>query len=176
MPTVPVMSTVPPSVQPLPSNGPSHDTDAYVGYSVKDYVQEAERFATHAHDPNTPAIGMSTDYISSLPPISPMPSAPMFPFDEDFMGDPFSTYPLPGGSVTSFPNTTSGYDSNMVNALHSLSRLDDNQQQQIVAYLQKKRGIHPVAVDHALDLGYGAYHVPVPRSSPLPGAEPFDSR
>ncbi|KAJ3571636.1 hypothetical protein NPX13_g5306 [Xylaria arbuscula] len=94
MPAVPVMSSVPPSVQPLPSNGPSHDTDAYLRYSVKDYVQEAERFATHAHDPNTPPIGMSTGYVSSLPPISPMPATPMFPFDEDFMGDPFSTYPL----------------------------------------------------------------------------------
>ncbi|KAK5634430.1 hypothetical protein RRF57_010143 [Xylaria bambusicola] len=161
MPSVPAIPSV-----PMPSNGPSHDADAYVSYLVKDYVQDAEGLATHTHNPNSSAIGMSTGYVSSLPPISPMPSTPMFPFDEDFMGDPFSTYPLPGSSVTSFPNPNSGYDSNMINALQSLSRLDDGQQQQILAILQKKRSfLHP---DNTLDPTYSTYQA-VPRSSTLPG-------
>ncbi|KAI1312570.1 hypothetical protein F5Y03DRAFT_241164 [Xylaria venustula] len=170
MSAIPALPPVPSGVQTLPSNGPNCDTDAYVGYSVvKDYVQEAERLGTHAHNPNISAIGMSTGYVSPLPPISPMPSTPMFPFDEEFMGDPYSAYPpIPDGSMHGFPAPTSGYDSNMMHALESLSRLDDNQQQQVVAYLQKRRNaMHSTATAHALELGYGTYQIP--RSSPLPG-------
>ncbi|KAI1418962.1 hypothetical protein F5Y12DRAFT_358090 [Xylaria sp. FL1777] len=171
MSAVPALPSVTAGVQPLPSNGPGCDADAYGGYSVKDYVQEAERLATHAP---ISAIGMGTSYAPPLPPIAGMPSAPMFPFDEEFMGDAFGAYPLPdGGSVPGFTAPPSGYDSNMINALQSLSRLDDSQQQQIMAYLQKKRNVmQATATGPPLDLGgYGTYHhVPVPpRSSPLPG-------
>ncbi|KAI0913726.1 hypothetical protein F4823DRAFT_538006 [Ustulina deusta] len=168
------MSAVPalPSggVQHLPSNNPNCDAEAYVGYSAKEYVQGPERLGTHAHNPDISAIGMRTGYVSTLPPIAPMPSAPMFPFDEEFMGDPFSAYPLPDGSMPSFPAPTSGYDTNMINALQCLSRLNDSQQQQIVAYIQKRRNVmQPTAAGQALDFGYGAYHVPMPRSSLLSG-------
>ncbi|KAI0972561.1 hypothetical protein F4678DRAFT_43178 [Xylaria arbuscula] len=171
MSAIPAPPPVPAGVKTLPSNVPNCDTDAYVGYSVKDYVQEAERLGTHAHDPNISAIGMSTGYVSPFPPISPMPSTPMFPFDDEFMGDPYSAYPpIPDGSVSGFPAPTSGYDSNMMHALHSLSRLDDNQQQQVVADLQKRRhAMQSTATAHALELSYGTYQIPVPRSSPLPG-------
>ncbi|KAI0432986.1 hypothetical protein F5Y09DRAFT_114742 [Xylaria sp. FL1042] len=168
MSAVPTLPSVSAGVQTLPSNGPNSDTDAYVGYAVKDYVQEAERLATQAHNPNISAIGMSTGYVSPLPPISPMPSTPMFPFDEEFIGDPYSAYPpIPDSSVPSYTTPTPGYDSNMIHALQSLSRLDDSQQQQIVAYLQKKRNfMQPTVAGHALDFSYGTYQ---PRSTPLPG-------
>ncbi|KAI1281056.1 hypothetical protein F5Y07DRAFT_317465 [Xylaria sp. FL0933] len=168
MSAVPTLPSTLAGVQTLPSNGPGCDTDTYGNYAVKDYVQEAERLATQAHNPHVSVIGMSTGYVSPLPPISPMPSTPMFPFDEDFMGDPYSAYPpIPESRVPSYPAPTSSYDSNMINALQSLSRLDDSQQQQIVAYLQKKRNfMQPAVAGHALDFGYGTYQ---PRSTPLPG-------
>ncbi|TGJ78151.1 hypothetical protein E0Z10_g10611 [Xylaria hypoxylon] len=182
---VPALASVSAGIQPPPSNGPNGpngpncDTEAYVGYSMKDYGQETERLAAHAeyaHNPNISTIGMSSGYISPLPSVTSMPSTPMFPFDDEFMGGSFSAYPPPDGGVPSFP-ATSGYDSNMINALQSLSRLNDSQQQQIVAYIQKKRNpIQPTAADHTFDFSYGGYHVPVPRSSPLPGMKPFNRR
>ncbi|KAI0459387.1 hypothetical protein F5B21DRAFT_299951 [Xylaria acuta] len=173
MSAVPGLASVPAGIHHLPSNGPNRDTEAYASYSVKDYGgQEAERLATqhagYADEPNISTIGMSSGYVSPLPSVTPMPSTPMFPFDEEFMGDSFSAYPPPDSSVPGFP-VTSGYDPNMINALQSLSRLNDTQQQQIVAYIQKRRGMQPTATDNPFHLGYGSYHIPVPRSSPVSG-------
>ncbi|KAJ8130890.1 hypothetical protein O1611_g2736 [Lasiodiplodia mahajangana] len=168
MSTIPVLAPVPTSIQPLPSNGLSRDMEAYASYSVKDYDPEPERFSRHseyAGDPSISTIGMSSGYVSAIPPVTPVPSTPMFPFDEECMSGPFSAYPLPDGSVPDFPDS-GGYDSNMINALQSLSRLNDSQQQQIVAYIQKKRGVmHSAAADHAFHPSYGGYHVPVPGRS-----------
>ncbi|KAI0537618.1 hypothetical protein GGR58DRAFT_343701 [Xylaria digitata] len=165
MSTIPALAPVSVGVHPLPSNGPNCDTEAYASYSMKDYGQEAERLAAHAeyaHNPNISTVGMSSGYVSPLPPVTSMPSTPMFPFDEEFMGGSLSAYPPPPDG--SFP-PTSGYDSNMIHALQSLSRLNDSQQQQIVAYIQKKRRlVHPAAADYAFDFGYGDYPVPIPRS------------
>ncbi|KAI0400321.1 hypothetical protein F4802DRAFT_500653 [Xylaria palmicola] len=170
-----------PGLQPLPSNGPSHNTEAYISYAAKDY----EGLATHAgysSDPGISTMGMSSGYVSPLSAAAPMPSTPMFPFDDEFMGggDAFgSAYPQPDGTgfadaSVSASASASGCDPNMINALQSLSRLSDSQQQQIVAFIQKRRtaALHPAAAapDHAFHhhLGYGPYqHVPVPpRSSP----------
>ncbi|KAI1132049.1 hypothetical protein F5Y10DRAFT_16296 [Nemania abortiva] len=170
MSAVPVLAPIPASIQPLPSNSLNRDMEAYAGYSVKDYEQEAERFARHAEyasDPSISAIGLSSGYVSSLPSVTPMPSTPMFPFDDESMGDSFSAYPLPDGSMPDFPASV-GYDSNMINALQSLSRLNDSQQQQIVAYIQKKRDVmQSAASDHAFHPGYGGYHVPIPGMRPF---------
>ncbi|KAJ2992553.1 hypothetical protein NUW58_g2125 [Xylaria curta] len=172
MSAIPALAPVSAGIQPVPSNGPNRDTEAYVSYSVKDYGQEAERLATHsgyASDPNVSSIGISSGCVSPLPPTTSMPSTPMFPFDDDFLGESFGTYPLPDGSMSSFP-AVPGYDSNMMNALQCLSRLDDSQQQQLVAYIQKRRNVvQPTTADHPFHLGYGGYHVPVPRSSPGSG-------
>ncbi|KAI8947694.1 hypothetical protein F4801DRAFT_494088 [Xylaria longipes] len=179
MSAVPALASVPAGIHHLPSNGPNRDTEAYASsYSVKDYGgQEAERLATqhagYADDPIISTIGMSSGYASPLPSVTPMPSTPMFPFDEEFVGDSFNVYPPPDSSALGFP-VASGYDPNMINALQSLSRLNDTQQQQIVALIQKRREMPPTATDNAFHLGYSDYHVPVPRSSPAAGEKQFN--
>ncbi|KAJ8121220.1 hypothetical protein ONZ43_g2276 [Nemania bipapillata] len=159
MSAAPVMAPVPASIQPLPS------TEPYVSYSVRDYDQEAERFVRHAEyatEPSISTIGMTSGYISSLPAVTPLPSTPMFPFEEEPISDSFSAYPLPDGSVPSLPASL-GYDSNMITALQSLSRLSDSQQQQVVAYIQKNRNrAQSAAAEHAFHPGYSGYHVPIP--------------
>ncbi|RWA11378.1 hypothetical protein EKO27_g3699 [Xylaria grammica] len=176
---VPALAPVPVGIVPLPSNSSNSDAEAYASYPVKDYGQETERLATHAeyaHDSNISIIGMSPSYVPPLPPVTSMPSTPMFPFEEEFIGSSFSAYPLPDDNVPNFP-AISGYDSNMINALQSLSRLNDSQQQQIVAYIQKKRNlVQSTGADHTFDFVHGGYHVPAPRSSPLPGAKPSNRR
>ncbi|KAH8167191.1 hypothetical protein CIB48_g1049 [Xylaria polymorpha] len=167
---VPALTSVPEGIHPLPSNGPNRDTEVYARYSMKGYgAQETEALATqhagYADDPNVSTIGMNSGYVSPLPSVTPMPSTPMFPFDEEFMGDSFGAYPSPDGSVPGFP-VASSYDPNMINALESLSRLNDTQQQQIVAYIQKRRSGVLTTAENSFHLGYGGYHVPVPRSSP----------
>ncbi|KAI0486208.1 hypothetical protein F4859DRAFT_361107 [Xylaria cf. heliscus] len=166
MSAIPTLAPVPAGIHQLPSNGPNRDTEVYASYSVKDYGGQD---ADYADDPTISTIGMSSGYVSPLPSVTPLPSTPMFPFDEEFMGDSFSAYPPLGSSVPGFPPAP-GYDPNMINALQSLSRLNDTQQQQIVAYIQKRRsGMQPAATDNPFHLGYGGYHVPVPRSSPVSG-------
>ncbi|KAI0859564.1 hypothetical protein F4860DRAFT_249738 [Xylaria cubensis] len=176
MSAVPALASVPAAagIHHLPSNGPNHDTEAYASYSVKNYsVQETDRFATqHAgyiDDPNISTIGISSGYVSPLPSVTPMPSTPMFPFDEEFVGDSFSTYPPVDNTALSYP-ASPGYDTNMINALQSVSRLNDNQQQQIMAYLQKRRsGMQQTATDNPFHPGYSGYQIPVPRSNPVSG-------
>ncbi|KAI1733721.1 hypothetical protein F4680DRAFT_380016 [Xylaria scruposa] len=175
MSAVPALASVPAAagIHHLPSNGPNHDTEAYASYSVKNYVQETERFATqqavYIDDPNISTIGISSGYVSPLPSVTPMPSTPMFPFDEEFVGDSFSAYPPIDSGALSFP-TSPGYDTNMINALQSVSRLNDTQQQQIMAYLQKRRsGMQQTATDNPFHPGYSGYQVPVPRSNPVSG-------
>ncbi|KAI0555350.1 hypothetical protein F4679DRAFT_165378 [Xylaria curta] len=176
MSAVPALASVPvpAGIHHLPSNGPNHETEAYASYSVKNYgIQETERFATqHAgyiDDSNISTIGISSGYVSPLPSVTPMPSTPMFPFDEEFVGDSFSAYPPIDTGAPSFP-TSPGYDTNMINALQSVSRLNDTQQQQIMAYLQKRRsGMQQTATDNPFHPGYNGYQVPVPRSNPVSG-------
>ncbi|KAI1756734.1 hypothetical protein F4782DRAFT_279127 [Xylaria castorea] len=171
MSAIPALSSEPAGIHHLPSNGPNHETEAYASYSVKNYGgQETERLATqhvrYADDPNISTMGMSSGYVSPLPSVTPMPSTPMFPFDEEFMGGSFSAYPPVNSGFPASP----GYDTNMINALQSLSRLNDTQQQQIVAYIQKRRsGMQQTTTDNPFHLGYGGYPVPVPRSNPVSG-------
>ncbi|GAP86208.2 hypothetical protein SAMD00023353_0303480 [Rosellinia necatrix] len=176
----PRLASMSAGIQTLPSSIPSRDAGGYVSYSVRDYSQEPERLTTHtdyACDPNIATMGLSSGYVSPLPSVASMSSAPMFPFDEEAMGGPFSAYPPLEVDVSGFPAATPGCDSDMINALQSLSRLNDNQQQQIVAYLQKK--INPAqstVADHPFHLGHGGYHVPVQRSNLLLGMKPSNTR
>jgi len=169
----PVASVEAVGVQSLPSNGPSRDTGAYVGYPVNGYSQETDEYA---HDPIITPVGLSPGYVSPHSSVTPMPSTPMFPFEEEFPGEfPSSIYPLPDGGVPSF-SATSGYDSNMINALQSFSRLNDSQQEEILAFLQKRRALmQPVVAGHShgYGFGYGGAHGPIPRSSPVPGMEQY---
>lgn len=166
----PVLSPVPAGIQPLPSNALDRDIESYVSYSARDYDQEADRFARHAEytsDPSISTIGMTSGYISSLPAVTSVPSTPMFPFEEESMNGSFSAYPLPDSNVPGFP-VAQGYDSNMINALQSLSRLSDSQQQQVVAYIQKNRNrAQSAAADHAFHPGYSGYHAPIPGTWPF---------
>ncbi|KAI3329178.1 hypothetical protein HD806DRAFT_548315 [Xylariaceae sp. AK1471] len=152
LPPVPALAPMAAGIQPLSSNGPSCDTETYVSYPMSGYSQENDEIATHAEYARDSIVGMSSDYGSPHSSVTPMPSTPLFPYNEEFVGDAFSAYPLPDGSMPSF-SATSGYDPNMINALQSISRLNDSQQQEIVAYLQKKRSlVQPPMADHTYGL------------------------
>jgi hypothetical protein len=166
----PILALAPMAVgiQPLPSNGSSCDTETYVSYPASGYSQENDELATHAEYVRNSIVGMSSGYGSDLPSVSPIPSTPLFPYDEEFVDDTFSAYTLPDGIMPEFP-ASSGYDPNMIDALRSISRLNDSQQQEIAAYLQKKRSFRqPTMADHTYGLEYGC-QVPIPRSNPVPG-------
>ncbi|KAI1203788.1 hypothetical protein F5X97DRAFT_1434 [Nemania serpens] len=165
VPAVLTLTLVPEGIPTLPSNGISREMETYVSYGAKDYGQEAEKFAGHADyasDPRIPVVRITPDYVPPLPSATPMPSTPMFPFNGAVMGDSFGAYPLPDDSVPGFPDMGE-YDSNMINALQTISRLSDSQQQQIIAYLLKKNNIAQLTMtDHASSSTYGDYHVPAP--------------
>ncbi|KAI1118747.1 hypothetical protein F5Y14DRAFT_446562 [Nemania sp. NC0429] len=151
-------------VRTLPSNGISREMDDYVGYCAKDRVPDAEKFGRHAEysgDPRIPTVRITPGYVPPLPSATPMPPTPIFPFSGETMGDSFGAYPLPDDSVPGFLDTQ-GYDSNMVDALRTLSRLNDSQQRQIIDYLLKKNNITQSTVtDHISSPSYSGY-VPAP--------------
>ncbi|KAI8632061.1 hypothetical protein F5Y19DRAFT_472946 [Xylariaceae sp. FL1651] len=175
LPAASVMAPVTAGMQPLLSNGPSRDTETYVSYRMDGYSQGSDVLTTHAEYPphsvvlTNNELGITSHYGHAIPPIGLMPSAPLFPFDEEFMDDCFGIYPLPEGGVSSL-SESSGYDPNMINALQSLSKLNDNQQQQILALLQKRRNqSQPAATNHTFGPGFSGFQVPVSRSSPVSG-------
>lgn len=179
----PEIVTIAAAFPPLPSNGPPRDTGAYISYPVKGYSREAERLGTraeYAYDPSLSAMGVSSDYAPPLTTMGSMPSAPMFAFDDDSTGGFYSACPSPESSSSNVrghpPSTTSGHDTDVANAIRSLSKLNDTQQQQIIAYIQRKRHAAQVAsADNANlhHLGYSGYHLPVPRSAPASGHSRF---
>jgi hypothetical protein len=163
-------------IHPLFSNGPSRNTETYVGYPINGYSQENEGLATHSdygHDSIISTIGMTSGYVSPHTSVTAMPSTPLYSFDEEYADDSFSAYPLPDGSVPSYPGA-SGYDPNMIRAFESLSRLSDSQQQEILAYLQKRRNVIQPA-ENTLSLGFSGYRGPIPRSNPLLGMKTSQS-
>lgn len=156
-------------IQPLPSNAPSRDTETYVNYpAFGGYGHENDQMGSH-HAEYT-GVGMSTGYGSPIPSGPIMSPAPLYPYEEEFAGDAFGVYPLPDGSIPGYP-ATSEYDSNMIQALQSLSRLNNDQQQTVMAYLQKRSFMQPAMAGHTYSLGYGGGHVPIPRPSPAPRDE-----
>lgn len=205
----PEMASMAAAFPPLPSNGPARDTGAYISYPMKGYGGDAERLGTHAeyaYDPSLSAMGVSSDYAHPLTSMGSTPSAPMFAFDDDSTGGFYSAYPSPESNSNSSSNNvrgyppsttssttatttaaTSGHDADMANAIRSLSKLNDAQQQQIVAYIQRKRhAAHVASADnanlhqqhHHHTLGYNnnGYHLPVPRSDPASGMKLFNDR
>ncbi|KAI1813369.1 hypothetical protein GGS20DRAFT_480669 [Poronia punctata] len=168
----PVLGTVPAvaaGVQPLPSNGPSRNTGAYAGYPVDGYAREHEGMhAEYAHDPIISTVGLSPGYAPDHhQSMAQMPPTPLFSFEDEFLGEFPGTYNLPDGSVVG--SSAPGYDPNILNALHSISRLNDHQQEEILVFLQKKRSLVQSSVaDRPYGLGYGDVQVPIPRSSPVP--------
>ncbi|KAI1176746.1 hypothetical protein F4777DRAFT_240034 [Nemania sp. FL0916] len=171
-PAVPSMPS-PAGIQPLPSNGPSRDMEAYTSYSARDYSRDTGG-RSYAHteypqDPNMSTMRIPPNYASTLPPIASTSKAPIYPLGDSSIEDHFSNYDIPNSSMPDFPDT--GQDTNMIHALQSLSRLSDAQQQQIAAYIQRKRNmVQPPAVNPAFYQGYSGYHVPVS------GMKPFDYR
>lgn len=165
VPAAPTLTLVPEGIRTLPSNGLSREMEAYVSYCTKDYGQEAEKFARHAgyaSDPRIPTVRITPGYVPPLPSATPIPSTPMFPFNGAAMGESFGAYPLPDHRVPNFPDTRE-YDTNMINALQTLSMLSDSQQQQVIAYLLKKNNItQSTLTEQASSPSYGGYHVPAP--------------
>lgn len=165
VPTVPTLTLVPDGIRTLPSNGLSREMEMCVSYCAKAYGQEAEKLASHdeyASDTMIPTVGITPNYVPPLPSATPMPSMAMFPLTGEAMGDSFGAYLLPDDSVPGFADMRE-YDSNMADALQTISRLSDSQQQQIMAYLLKKNNLTQSMVpDQASSPNYGGYHDPAP--------------
>ncbi|KAI1821269.1 hypothetical protein F4861DRAFT_480844 [Xylaria intraflava] len=176
----PTLAQIPAGPQPLPA-GPSRDTETWVNCFTNDYHQEPKTLGHHAEysrDPNISVMETNPSHAYALRPATsmpqtPMPPTPMLHFDDELIGESLSTYPLHDGGVAGFP-PTSEYDLNMINALESLSRLSDSQQQQIAAYIQKKR--HPARQDvtgSALDPSYTSNSFQGPRPNSVPDMRAF---
>ncbi|KAI0200068.1 hypothetical protein F4808DRAFT_430452 [Astrocystis sublimbata] len=177
-PTPYYMSHIPaPSEVPFPPfDRPNYDA---VPYSVEDNTsQEAGSFATqqtgHLSVPYLFTTGMSPDYMYPQATETPMMSKPTLTFDRQLIGDSYNE-PNPADSIMPAFPAPLHYDSNMINALQSLSRLNDTQQQQIVAYIQKKKSrIQPSATASPPHFGFGGYGVCIPQPRTLPGEGLFD--
>ncbi|KAI2638148.1 hypothetical protein GGS21DRAFT_488850 [Xylaria nigripes] len=177
-PATPELTLVSTTHQPLIPNGPGHNTETCVDYRLNGYCQGPGRLAPHAefaHNPSIPTIEMNSGHISSLCCISSVPSMPMFTYgDASSIDCSFNEYPLPNGGVAGF-TPTSEYDINMAKALDILSKLSDSQQQEIVAYIQKKTPlVQRCAAQPAMSVNPSCYPYHAPRSSQVPGMKALD--
>ncbi|KAI0395111.1 hypothetical protein F5Y17DRAFT_225029 [Xylariaceae sp. FL0594] len=155
-------------IQPLPSNGPSRDPLAFFSYPVNGYAQETVEYA---HGPSLPPVGVSSGYVSPQHSVPPMPPTSMFPFEDEYISEPPSSiYPVPDETrtVPGF-STASGYDPNMMNAIQSLSRLTDSQQEDILVFLQKRRSLQMAMADHSNVYGFRYSESQVPTTNSVPG-------
>ncbi|CAJ2501806.1 Uu.00g046590.m01.CDS01 [Anthostomella pinea] len=184
LPTIPVAAQWPPVAQAMGSSGPTFGQETYASYWMDCFDRPGDFVTantTYSHpfiptDVDGSNLGTSSSqYITPIPSIPSMPSTPQFPAESepsDRNLAPYHTSSLPSNSVHDLPSLP-GYDSveipalesDMMNALESLAKLNDAQQQQILTLIQKKRSAsQSMGSDHSFHPRLADYHAGAPTS------------
>ncbi|KAI1501774.1 hypothetical protein F5X99DRAFT_408793 [Biscogniauxia marginata] len=172
------------TTQAMASNDASYSQEAYADCWMDSFDRPQDMFIPGTDylqsfvptDVASGNLGTSPQYVSRIPSLAPMPSAPSVVLDpalSDGHLATYHTYTTQNGSINNSPyipayddGEVSGLEGDMINALESLSKLSHAQQQQVIDLVQKRRSLsYSTTSDQSLDFKYAEYQVTMPSTN-----------
>ncbi|KAI5926830.1 hypothetical protein F4810DRAFT_707369 [Camillea tinctor] len=170
------------TTQAMTSNAPSYGQETYADYWMNNFDRSQDMFIPGTDylqsfiptDVASNNLETSSQYVSGIPSIAPVSSAPSVLLDPALSESHLTTchtYSTQNGNIHNSPYISSyddreisGLESNMIHALESMAKLSYAQQQHVIELVQKRRSLsYSTTSDQSLDYNkYTDYQIAMP--------------